>query len=147
MGKAARGATRGALLVMAALLAGAMAAVAQVDLPGELVGRWEGEQEYLTDRSEDPKRILVIESVSQVDGKWVATGRYGTARGLGRVNIEVDTGGRHPSLAWTTASGAQYQLHLMQEKSLVGKVTLTVGQGKLGSAGSRDRGLKLEKVK
>jgi hypothetical protein len=133
-------------LLVAGLLTGPGLAAGQ-DLAKALVGTWEDEQEYLTDRSEDPKRILVVESVSQVDGKLVASGRYGTARGLGRVNIEVDTGGRHPSLAWTTASGAQYQLHLMQEKSLVGKVTLTVGQGKLGSVGSRDRGLKLEKVK
>lgn len=47
---------------------------AQVDLAKALVGRWEGEQEYLAISAENPKRILVIESVNQVDGKWVANG-------------------------------------------------------------------------
>jgi hypothetical protein len=51
------------------------------------VGRWEGEQEYLLISAENPKRILVIESVNQVDGKWVANGRYGTPAGLVRVCV------------------------------------------------------------
>jgi len=50
-------------------------AAAQVDLAKALVGTWEGEQEYLVISAENPKRILVIESVNQVDGKWVANGR------------------------------------------------------------------------
>jgi hypothetical protein len=57
---------------------------AQVDLAKALVGTWEGEQGYLVISAENPKRILVIESVNQVDGKWVANGWYGTPAGLVR---------------------------------------------------------------
>jgi hypothetical protein len=75
---------RVALFVGAGLKLGAGVAAAQVDLAKVLVGRWEGEQEGITNRADDPKRTLVIESVNQVDGKWVANGRFGTAAGTGR---------------------------------------------------------------
>lgn len=118
---------------------------AQVDPAKALVGRWEGEQEYLLISAENPKRILVIESVNQVDGKWVANGRYGTPAGLGRVKIAVETGGKGVDLSWTGPAGNQFQLNLLRDKHLVGKVTLTSEQSKSGT-GSRDRALKLEKV-
>ena len=118
---------------------------AQVDLAKVLVGRWEGEQEYLLVHSDNPKRILVIESVSQVDGKWVANGRYGTPAGLVRVKIAVETGGEGVDLSWTGPTGNQFQLNLLRDKHLVGKITLTTEQSKSGT-GSRDRTLKLEKV-
>jgi len=118
---------------------------AQVDLAKVLVGRWEGEQEYLLISAENPKRILVIESVTQVDGKWVANGRYGTPAGLIRVKIAVETGGQGVDLSWTGPTGSQFQLNLLRDKHLVGKMTLTMGQNK-GASGSRDRTLKLDKV-
>jgi hypothetical protein len=100
----------------------------------------------ITNRADDPKRTLVIESVNQMDGKWVANGRVGTPAGQGRVKIAVETSGKDVGLSWTGGSGAQYQLNLMHDKHLVGKVTFTVEQNK-SSTGSRDRTLKLEKVK
>ncbi len=74
---------------------------AQVDPAKVLVGTWEGEQEYLVISADNPRRILVIESVNQVDGKWVANGRYGTPAGLVRVKIAVETGGKGVDLSWT----------------------------------------------
>ena len=74
---------------------------AQVDPAKVLVGTWEGEQEYLVISADNPRRILVIESVNQVDGKWVANGRYGTPGGLVRVKIAVETGGKGVDLSWT----------------------------------------------
>jgi hypothetical protein len=118
---------------------------AHVDLAKALVGRWEGEQEYLLISAENPKRILVVESVNQVDGRWVANGRYGTPAGLIRVKIAVETGDKGVDLSWTGPSGNQFQLNLLRDKHLVGKVTLTSEQSKSGT-GSRDRALKLEKV-
>jgi hypothetical protein len=118
---------------------------AQVDLAKVLVGRWEGEQEYLLVTSDNPKRILVIESVNQVDGKWIANGRYGTPAGLGRARIAIETGDKNVGLSWTGPNGNQFQLSLLQDKHLVGKVTLTTEQSRSGT-GSRDRTLKLEKV-
>jgi hypothetical protein len=54
---------------------------AQVDPAKALVGRWEGEQEYLLISAENPKRILVIESVNQFDGSTANGSRMGgTAR-------------------------------------------------------------------
>lgn len=140
-----RAVLRLALLTLLTLLLCAEASHAQVDLAKALVGRWEGEQEFLVERSEDPKRTLVIESVTQTDGNWVANGRYGTSAGMGRVRIDVETSGAQPGLNWVSASGAQYQLNLIQDRYLVGKVILTVGQNKR-TTGSRDRTLKLEKV-
>ena len=137
------GAARCLAVVMVLSLAGV--SHAQVDPAKALVGRWEGEQEYLLISAENPKRILVIESVNQVDGKWVANGRYGTPAGLARVKIAVETGGKGVDLSWTGPTGNQFQLNLLREKHLVGKITLTTEQSK-GGTGSRDRALKLEKV-
>jgi len=137
------GAARCLAVVMVLSLAGV--SHAQVDPAKALVGRWEGEQEYLLISAENPKRIRVIESVNQVDGKWVANGRYGTPAGLARVKIAVETGGKGVDLSWTGPTGNQFQLNLLRDKHLVGKVTLTTEQSKSGT-GSRDRTLKLEKV-
>lgn len=137
---------RAALFVVAGLMVGAGGAAAQGDLAKVLVGRWEGEQEYIVNRADDPKRTLVIESVNQVDGKWVANGRFGTPTAMGRVKIAIETSGKDVGLSWTGGSGAQYQLNLLQDKHLVGKMTLTMEQGKSGTH-SRDRTVKLEKVK
>jgi len=137
------GAARWLAIVM--LLSAVGVSGAQVDPAKALVGRWEGEQEYLLVSSDNPKRILVIESVNQVDGKLVANGRYGTPAGQVRVKIAVETGGRGVDLSWTGPTGNQFKLNRLQDKHLVGKVTLTTEQSKSGT-GSRDRTLKLEKV-
>ena len=136
-----------AKLSLAVLVVLSLAGVtfSQVELAKVLVGRWEGEQEYLQVHSDSAKRILVIESVSQVDGKWAADGRYGTPAGLVRVKIAIETGGKNVGLSWTGPTGNQFRLNLLQDKHLVGKVSLTMEQSK-GSTGSRDRTLKLEKV-
>jgi hypothetical protein len=91
---------------------------AQVDPAKVLVGTWEGEQEYLVISADNPRRILVIESVNQVDGKWVANGRYGTPAGLVRVKIAVETGGKGVDLSWTGPTGNQFQLNLLRDKHL-----------------------------
>jgi len=135
------------LVVVAVTLLGVGAAVGQVDLAKALVGKWEGEQEMMSDRRSDPARTLVITSVKQVDGKWIADGRFGIGippGATGPVKIEIDNSGKSPSLRWTGAAGAAYELSLLNEKNLVGKVTLTVQQLR-SDTGSRDRTLKLEK--
>jgi hypothetical protein len=132
-------------LAVLVALAWAAASHAQVDLAKVLVGRWEGAQEYLVNRTDDPKRTLVIESVDQADGKWVASGRFGSPAGVARVKIDVEANGKDVGLRWTGPSGAQYQLSLLKEKHLVGKVIFTPEMHKSGT-GSRDRTLKLEKV-
>ena len=137
------GAARCLAVVMVLSLAGV--SHAQVDPAKALVGRWEGEQGYLLISADNPKRILVIESVNQVDGRWVANGRYGTPAGLVRGKIAVETGGKGVDLSWTGPAGNQFQLNLPRDKHLVGKITLTTEQSKSGT-GSRDRTLKLEKV-
>jgi hypothetical protein len=135
----------GPLLAAALLLCGAGASLAQVDVAKALVGRWEGEQQYLVNQKDDPRRTLVISSVEQMDGKWIADARFGTPAQQGRFKIPVEVNGNEVRLLWKGASGADYDLRLMQSKYLVGKVTLTTGQHN-STYGSRDRGLKLEKV-
>ena len=136
------------LMGLAVVLLGFGASQAQLDLAKALVGKWEGEMEYLYTRSGDPKRVLVIESVKQTDGRWIAEGQFGTAQQMGRVRIDVESSGNSVSLKWVTRSGSDYFLNLMQEKYLVGKATIPMDQGRSVRQSSReDRAMKLEKVK
>jgi hypothetical protein len=137
-----------ALLTAAALL-GPGAAAAQPSLEKSLVGHWEGEQEALVEKNVDLKRFLDIHSVRQVDGKWIAEGRYGIpGKGSGPVRIEVDADAKPVSLRWTTSVRTQYEVFLMQDTHLVGKAILTLEQAKGARGGSenRERRLKLEKT-
>ena len=60
------------------------------------------------------------------------------------MSLEIITSGPQPSLRWTGAQGWQYDVNVMDEKTMVGNVTLTTASG--GSRGDRDRPVKLEKV-
>lgn len=128
--------------IVLTLMAGAFTPVpGQPDLAAQLVGKWEGTQQQQGARgkaSED--RTLIISSVAQQDGKWIADGRFGVKGGT-QVQIAVDTSGQWPSLHWTTSNGNTVHVNLINPKTLSGKVTL-VGSGQ----GDRDRALTLEKV-
>ena len=84
--------------------------------------------------------LLIISSVTQREGKWVAEGRYGV-KGGAKVQIDVDMTGQWPSLRWAMPNGNTVQVNLINSKTLSGKVTLV---GTL--QGDRDRALTLEKV-
>ena len=131
-------AARITVLAVAGLLLGGGAVLAQVDLAKTLVGTWEGELQLRTKKGADPHLKLVITSVKQEDGKWVADGRAGSTP----VKIDVDTTGARPSLRWTAASGTAYNLSLIDDKNLVGTATLTTSAA---GRGDRDRSVKLEK--
>ena len=124
----------GGFLVTGGLTAG----LAQSDPASLLVGKWEGTQQQ-AGRGGSEDRTLIISSVTQQDGKWVADGRYGVQGGA-KVRIDVDVSGRWPSLRWTMANGNVVQLDLPDEKTLTGKVTL-VG----ASQRDRDRPVTLDK--
>lgn len=129
----------GVLLALATL--GVPKSEAQVDLAKALIGKWAGEVQQ-RGTGGDPNRTLIIEAVTQTEGKWVAQGKYGmTGKGLGRVQMEVDAGGGKPWVRFVTAANLTVRLDLFDEKHLVGKVTL---------AGARqqdpDRAIRLEKV-
>jgi hypothetical protein len=137
-------AARVALFVMAGLMAGAGVAAAQVDVAMALVGTWKGELQQRTQKGADPTVVLIIKSLKQEDGKWVASARVGpTEEKTGPVQLEIDTTGAKPSVRWTGGSGAIYNLTLLDDKNLTGTATLTTGQG--GARGDRDRPVKLEK--
>ena len=117
---------------------------AQVDFAKALVGKWEGAIEWAGSAGSamgDPNRTLIIQSVEQKDGKWVATGRFGiTGKGLGKVEIEVDEGGGRPFIRFVTATST-VRLSLVGTKELIGTTTipgLTMGRG-------GDRPLRFEK--
>jgi hypothetical protein len=127
-----------AMLVV--LLWGAGAS-AQGDLSKALVGKWEGDLQFRGSRAETG-RTLVIKSVTERDGKWVADGLYGvTGKGMDKVAIDVDASGKRPAIQFTTDANSVVRLELLEAKSLVG--TLTLAGSRKGGA---DRGLKLEKV-
>ena len=117
---------------------------AQGDLAKALVGKWEGEVQWARGAGSatgDPNRTLIIESVEQKDGKWVATGRYGvTGKGLGKVEIEVEESGGRPVIRFVTAGPSTVRLSLVGAKDLTGTMTIT-GASRQGN----ERQMKLEK--
>jgi hypothetical protein len=118
---------------------------AQVDLAKALVGKWEGEITWAGSAggaTSDPNRTLIIESVTQKDGKWVATGRYGvTGKGLGKVEIQVDDSGNRPLIRFVTGAPSTVRLALTGTKELTGTMTFLSGS----SARGNDRPIRLEK--
>ena len=138
-------AARAALFVAAGLMLGTGVAAPQADLAKALVGTWKGELQALTKKG-DPVLTLIISSVKQEGGKWVADARLGGADAAKTrpVNIDIDTSGSKPSLRFKGAAGAEYNLNLFGDKELVGTTTLTTTQAGR-STGSRDRSVKLEK--
>jgi len=128
--------------LLLALLVG-LPAEAAVDLAKALVGRCEGEVQTLgVGTRENPQGTLVISAVTQQDGKWSATGRWGiTGKGLGQVMIAVDASGAHAWLRFVTDVNATVRVELIDDRHLVGTFTRHEVGGTLGS----DRALKLEK--
>lgn len=139
---------RSSLTTLAAAVMGVLLGIssgsAQVDLAKSLVGKWEGDVQWRGSAGSatgDPNRTLIIQSVEQKDGKWVATGRYGvTGKGLGKVEIEVDEGGARPFIRFVTGGNSTVRLSLVGAKELTGTLTLT-GASQRGS----DRPMRLEK--
>ena len=107
-------AARAALLVVAGLMLGTGVAAAQADLAKVLVGTWKGELQQRTQKGPDPELTLIIASVKQEGGKWVADARLGGADAAKTrpVNIDIDTSGSKPSLRFKGASGSEYSLNL-----------------------------------
>jgi hypothetical protein len=138
-------AARVALFVVVGSVLGTGVAAAQVDLAKALVGTWKGEIQAVTKKG-DPALTLIISSVKQEGGKWVADARLGGADAAktGPVDIDIDTSGSKPSLRFKGAAGAEYNLSLFGDKELVGTATLSSAQARRGT-GSRDRSVRLEK--
>jgi hypothetical protein len=132
-----------ALFVLTASMLGTGVAAAQADLAKVLVGTWQGELQMRMKKGPDPTLALIISSVKQEDGKWVAEGRLGaTAAKTGPVKMEVDTSGAKPSLRWKGRSGTEYDLNLIDDSHLVGTATLTTQEA---GRGPRERTVRLEK--
>jgi hypothetical protein len=137
-------AARVALFVMAGLMAGAGVTVAQVDVAKVLVGTWKGELQQRSQKDADPTLVLIIKSVKQEDGKWIADARVSaTEDKTATAKIDIDTSGAKPSLRWTGGKGTAYDLSLLDDKNLVGTALLTTGAG--GGSRDRSRSVKLEK--
>jgi hypothetical protein len=126
------------------ILLGISPGSAQVDLAKAFVGKWEGAVQWAGGAGSgagDPNRTLIIDSVEQKDGKWVAAGKYGvTGKGLGKVEIEVDASGSRPSIRFSTGGNSTVRLSLSGAKEMTGTLTLT-GASHRGN----DRPMNLEK--
>ena len=125
-------AARAALFVMAGLVLGTGVAAAQGDLAKALVGTWQGELQQRTQKGADPGLTLIITSVKQEGGKWVADARLGGAEGgktTAKVNIDIDTSGSKPALRFKGTKGTEYDVSLFNEKELVGTAVLITGVG------------------
>ena len=117
---------------------------AQPDLAKVLVGKWEGAVQWAGGAGSgagDPNRTLIIDSVEQKDGKWVAMGKFGvTGKGLGKVTIEVEDSGSRPSIRFVTGGNSTVRLALAGTKDLTGTLTIARRGG-----GSPERPMSLEK--
>ncbi len=124
------------LLAMAVASLATAIAHAEADLEKTLVGRWEGEISTIHAKNATPV-VLTIKSLKQEGGRWTAEASGGRTP----VDLEIVTSGKQPSLRWTGANGTQYDVNLMDEKTLVGTATLSMR----ASTGDRNRPVKLEK--
>ncbi len=137
-------AARVVLFVAVGLMLGTGVAAAQVDVGKALVGTWKGELQQRSQKDADPTLVLVIKSVKEENGKWMADARVGaTEDKTAKVNLEIDTSGAKPAVRWTGGKGAVYDLSLLDDKNLVGTALLTTGAG--GANRDRSRSVKLEK--
>jgi hypothetical protein len=120
------------LPALVVLLTGAWLAVssvhADVDLQQTLVGRWEGEVSTRLAKNVTPV-VLTIKSLKEEGGKWTVE----ALAGRNPVSLEIITSGKQPSLRWTGANGWQYDVNLMDEKTMVGTVTLSMVAGVTGT--------------
>jgi hypothetical protein len=128
---------RRALLAAAVVWAVAADATAQTDLVQALVGRWEGEISGRFHKN-NPAVALVITSLEEDGGRWVAAARFGASP----VSLEADAGGKQPSLRWTSRNGTAYAVSLFDDRTLSGTVTLT---HETAGNRERERPVKLEK--
>jgi hypothetical protein len=138
-----------AVTVLGILLAASVGS-AQEDRAKALVGKWEGTIEWAAGVGSsslgDPNRTLIIESVQQKDGKWVATGKYGvTGKGFGKVEIAIADSGDRTEIAFTTSANWAVRLALAGPKQLTGTTTLPSTMGRVTQARGMDRPMKLEK--
>jgi hypothetical protein len=90
---------------------------AQPDLPKLLVGRWEGQISGIPLGEFGPSRTLVIKSVREKDGKWVAPASYGvTGKAMGDTEVTVQVVDGTPILDFVTpgiAGGHKVSLKLV----------------------------------
>jgi hypothetical protein len=108
----------------------------------QLIGTWQGEVQFRFTGAGDPNRTLVIESVTQQDGKWIGRGRYGIpGKPLRMLQFDVEMEGSKPSIRLVTLDGSTVRLTLLGDKALVGTMTLPGAR-----EGGSDRPMKLEKV-
>jgi CHAT domain-containing protein len=138
-----RGRQQLALIVFGFWLLIGAGSEAQPNVGRILVGKWQGEIQFTFGVGPNASRTLVIESVSEKDGTWSAQGRFGvTGQGLGKVTIDIDVSGRHPVLQFVPGPYATgVRLYLINEKSLVGRMTL-----RGDNAQGQDRQIRFERV-
>ena len=112
------------LLVITAAVVAVPSAWAQPDAAKALIGKWEGEVQW-HGMAGEAGRTLVIETLEEKDGKWVANGRYGvTGKGLGKVQIDVNDVSTRPWIQFVTGANSRVRLDLVNPKHLAGTLTL-----------------------
>ena len=128
-------------LAITAVLSGPPTAWAQSVAAKGLIGKWEGEVQWQGTKAGEAGRTLVIDSVDEKDGKWIARGRYGvTGKGLGPVEIEVNDPASRPWIQFTTGANSRVRLDLVDPKNLTGTLTFA-GASQRGN----DRPIRLER--
>lgn len=95
-------------------------AKAQVDLSKVLIGKWEGEVLIgKTGKTGNP--TLIIKKVREEDGRWICKAKWGRPeKRLRQVDVTLQVNGGDVSIRFVTPRGAQVDVKLYKERSLVG---------------------------
>jgi len=110
--------------VVALLMLGV--AQAQDQAVQKLVGTWEGK----VDVRDEPGRTLVIKSVAQERGQWIANIDYGTTgRTMNELQARIEQQRGAPTLTFASSPTNKVELQLISDRELRGILKVSDGAG------------------
>ena len=92
----------------------------------KLVGTWEGK----VDVRDEPERTLVIKSVAQERGQWIANIDYGTTgRTMNELQARIEQQRGTPTLTFASSTTNKVELQLVSDRELRGLLKVSDGAG------------------
>jgi hypothetical protein len=115
-----------ALAIAASILLVLGVADAQDEGIQKMVGRWQGK----ADLREEPERTLVIKSVHQERGVWVASIDYGpTGKSASALEARIERERGTPTMTFAMSTTSKAELQLISERELRGVLKFADGTG------------------
>jgi hypothetical protein len=115
-----------ALAIAASILLMLGVAGAQDEGIQKMVGRWQGK----VDLREEPERTLVIKSVRQERGVWIASIDYGpTGKSASALEARIERERGTPTMTFAMSTTSKVELQLFSERELRGVLKVADGTG------------------